>query len=69
MQIFQGEPIMMYIHYCSKCDTIRILSGHKPFCPACGHPLRELSIPFAQYSALSSCERKHLLQEARQQYP
>lgn len=58
----------MYIHYCSKCDTIRILSGHKSVCPACDHALRELKIPFEQYSALSAGQRTLLLDEARRTY-
>ena len=62
----KGEIIMMYIHYCRTCDKIHILSGHKKFCPACGHPLCELCIPFEQYSRLSLEQRSHLQKEIRE---
>jgi len=57
---------MMYIHYCCKCDTIRMMSGHKPLCPACGHPLRELKTSFAQYTSLSQKDRNLLLTKIRE---
>lgn len=37
---------MMYIHYCTHCDRIHMLNGHKTSCPACGQPLKELSVSF-----------------------
>ena len=56
---------MMYIHYCRSCDKLQILSGHKKTCPACDHPLRELCIPFEQYSRLSAGQRALLQKECR----
>lgn len=59
---------MMYIHFCNNCSTIRMLSGHKQSCPACGASLHELGISFARYSSLSAEHRAHLLEEARRKY-
>lgn len=68
MQILKGESVMMYIHYCKKCNTLRMLSGHKSDCPACEGPLHELSIPFEQYSRLTQSQRTDLLNKSRKTY-
>lgn len=56
------ELIMMYLHYCRQCRRIHILSGHKPLCPACDTPLRELTVSFASYSNMNIKERGRLLE-------
>ena len=54
---------MMYIHYCRNCNSIRVLSGHKPICPACDQPLKELKISFEQYAQLNTADRSLLLEK------
>ena len=56
---------MLYIHYCHSCDTLRMLSGHKSLCPACGYKLSELKISYEQYTTLSVKQRNQLLQRVR----
>lgn len=48
---------MMYIHYCSQCNKIFTLNGHKTFCPKCNHTVQELDITYLKYLALSPEER------------
>ena len=59
---------MLYLHYCRRCDVIRMLNGHKPACPACGQPLHELRTAFVQYTSLSEPERSKLLAQVRRTY-
>lgn len=48
---------MMYIHYCIHCDRIHMLNGHKASCPACGQPLKELSVSFSEFTNMDAKER------------
>ena len=51
---------MMYMHYCSGCQFIHMLNGHKIFCPRCGFKLTELRITYMDYVNLSGEDRKKL---------
>lgn len=53
---------MLYLHFCSSCNRIHILSGHRNFCPACDNVLCELSVPFEHYIKLTPKERQHFLE-------
>ena len=48
---------MMYIHYCSHCNKIFTLNGHKTSCPKCESSMQELDITYLKYLALSAEER------------
>lgn len=48
---------MMYIHYCSHCNKIFTLNGHKTLCPKCSSAMQELDITYLKYLALSAGER------------
>ncbi|MCD8380030.1 MAG: hypothetical protein LUC95_06905 [Lachnospiraceae bacterium] len=52
---------MIYMHYCANCQYIHMLNGHKPLCPTCGQPLKELDISYLDYSDLNRGERERLL--------
>ncbi len=58
---------MMYLHYCSSCDRIHMLSGHKTSCPACGNALAELTVSFLEYENMSTDERLLCLEYCRLQ--
>lgn len=60
--LYSGGFVMMYLHYCRQCRRIHILSGHKPLCPACDTPLKELAVSFADYSDMNIKERGRLLE-------
>ena len=53
----QEEFPMMYIHYCTHCDRIHMLNGHKTSCAACGQPLKELSVSFLEFTNMDAQER------------
>ncbi len=52
---------MLYLHFCSLCNRIHILSGHRRQCPACDNELVELSVPYEKYIKYTPNERKALL--------
>lgn len=52
---------MLYLHFCSKCNRIHILSGHRKQCPACDNRLSELSISYEKYIKYTLAEREVLL--------
>lgn len=52
---------MLYLHFCSKCNRIHILSGHRKQCPACDNRLFELSVSYEKYIKYSLSEREILL--------
>lgn len=52
---------MLYLHFCSKCNRIHILSGHRKQCPACDNRLSELSVSYEKYIKYSLSEREILL--------
>lgn len=52
---------MLYLHFCSLCNRIHILSGHRTQCPACDNELAELSVPYEKYIKYNPDERKTLL--------
>lgn len=54
---------MLYLHYCNPCKRIHILSGHRPYCPACNGTLTELSITYESYIKLNRNERNSLLMQ------
>lgn len=54
---------MLYLHFCSLCSRIHILSGHRIQCPACDNRLSELSIPYEKYIKYNPSEREALLKE------
>ncbi|MCD7750707.1 MAG: hypothetical protein LUI10_03045 [Lachnospiraceae bacterium] len=55
------NPAMIYMHYCANCHYIHMLNGHKPFCPTCGLPLKELDISYLDYCDLNRSDRERLL--------
>lgn len=52
---------MLYIHYCSHCRRIHILSGHRTACPACDTILAELKVPYTTYITWGPNERASFL--------
>ncbi|MCD7805919.1 MAG: hypothetical protein LUH19_01095 [Lachnospiraceae bacterium] len=54
------NTIMLYMHYCQNCHYIHMLNGHKTVCPTCSMPLKELTISYLDYTALTREERKDL---------
>ena len=54
---------MMYIHYCSHCQHIHMLNGHKTLCPSCEKRLKELDINYMKYVNLLPKERENLLKQ------
>lgn len=54
---------MMYIHYCSHCQHIYMLNGHKALCPSCEKALKELDITYMEYVNLLPKEREILLKQ------
>lgn len=48
----------MYIHYCSNCQNIFILNGHKQECPRCSVAIKELKISFEDYSTMLPTDRE-----------
>ncbi len=51
---------MLYLHFCSFCQRIHILSGHRKQCPACDSALFEVPISYEQYINASLSERDRL---------
>lgn len=51
---------MMYIHYCSSCQRLHILNGHKIKCPGCENKLTELTLPYLTYVDMSYADRAAL---------
>ena len=70
---------MLYLHFCSACTRIHVLSGHRLYCPACDGKVCELSLSYNSYIKLSrnerdalvnQCSKPELLQQMRiKQYP
>lgn len=54
---------MLYLHFCSPCERIHILSGHRTKCPACDSNITELSVTYEKYMQLSRIQRKSLLEQ------
>lgn len=52
---------MMYMHYCSDCQRLHMLNGHKVICPSCDSRLTELKLPYLTYVELDNQERQALL--------
>lgn len=61
----EGELFMMYMHFCSNCKRIHMLTGHKVVCPTCGNDLVELRISFMEYVSLSEKDRDILLRKCQ----
>lgn len=49
----------MYIHYCTDCQNIFILNGHKQECPRCGFQILELKLSFEEYSSMLPLDREY----------
>lgn len=54
---------MLYLHFCSLCQRIHILSGHRKQCPACAEQLLELSVSYEKYIRYTLSEREVLLRK------
>ena len=54
---------MLYLHFCPLCRRIHVLSGHRKQCPACKHPLSELSVSYENYIQYTLPEREILLKK------
>lgn len=59
---------MLYLHFCSKCNRIHILSGHRKQCPACDNRLTELSVSYKLYIEYSAEQRMRLLEACAKPY-
>lgn len=54
--------LMLYLHFCSNCQRLYILSGHRVICPACDHTIKELDTPYEHFIHLNLREREKILQ-------
>lgn len=52
---------MLYMHYCSHCQRLHILNGHKKFCPGCENNLTELKLSCMDYVKMDENARFNLL--------
>ena len=59
----KGIYLMLYLHFCSTCKRLHILSGHRITCPACDNSITELSIPYEIYIKMDSTGRESLLNQ------
>ncbi|HOO79385.1 MAG TPA: hypothetical protein PLZ77_01330 [Lachnospiraceae bacterium] len=56
---------MIYMHYCSKCKFLHMLSGHRTDCPGCGGTITELKIKYSDYLDMNLKEREDFLKKCQ----
>ncbi len=59
---------MLYLHFCTKCNRIHILSGHRKQCPACDNCIIELSVSYKTYTEYNTGQRMLLLEKCSNPY-